>query len=783
MIYTQPFHRTKIREKLVALEEEPTLNYLMFELDQAREDHRSSLDHISQITTSGVAVLAIVFALASLLTSEPIQSITGVITGDPASQISLAANLDVRYEEQGFDQYIAQVVANPLFYATVIVCLIFGVLFYFSSIGLERGFRYHYMRDLEDKIRELLIESGASADLPCGWNATSSPLVTLNLAHSNTLGSRLYLFSFGTSLLCIFIVCAAFGIAFLGGIRETPGGTAFICVAAALLLLFVGSFLFGTTNSKRIYDSIKEEVVMRHKGCAESKKPSSEKTQWGEALFYYLYPRPGDALKALFVLEGSLFAIAAGAYLNVDIQDKVVLTIITLLVIDVLVYQARYQINDIRGAEEDPQNPQAKNKKRMPRINGSLELSVRISLCVALAKLALAGAIIVAVWINIGQGNAIALIVGSALVLLLAAFYESAREKTSRSFQEIKDDTNRALLSRTWLVLSGPRRGDNRDFSDAPSAENASTSSGKQRSPKRIKGVRGDRTYGKLVKMSRSTNFLVCLGYPLRTAIGVFAVFPNLIGALCQTACWWPPTIALALLLVATTLFGESFVMMTWSLEASGIFRTITGKEKGGNMKTREFYKPHIALQGWKLGNDIGLEYPLRDYPHRRTWNVCAIASLLLMVVETLAAICGFGGTSQTDVLLTWLAVLPPIVIFLGAAIATTAACPWRPSSETRNSMRIVGLVSCGILLVVTMVLTFCYLESKAGIFLILVAASNIYALIYLWFSSTNYAEMNANFAAIAIQGLIGSKTAESIKRERESKEQNSTSGNEQSRD
>ncbi len=87
---------------------------------------------------------------------------------------------------------------------------------------------------------------------------------------------------------------------------------------------------------------------MRHEGCAESKKLSSEKTEWGEALLYYLYPRPGDALKALFVLEGSLFAIAAGAYLNVDIQDKVVLTVIALLVIDVLVYQARYQINDIR---------------------------------------------------------------------------------------------------------------------------------------------------------------------------------------------------------------------------------------------------------------------------------------------------------------------------------------------------------------------------------------------------------------------------------------------------
>ena len=145
-----------------------------------------------------------------------------------------------------------------------------------------------------------------------------------------------------------------------------------------------------------------------------------------------------------------------------------------------------------------------------------------------------------------------------------------------------------------------------------------------------------------------------------------------------------------------------------------------------------------------------------------------------------LAAAYGLGGTSLTDVLLTVIAVLLPIIVFLSAAIATTAACPWRLSSETRDLMRIDGLISCGILLLATMVLTICFLESRAGVFLVLVAASSIYALIYLWFSSTNYAEMNANFAAIAIQGLIGSKTAESIKRERESKEQNSTSDSKQ---
>ena len=248
-------------------------------------------------------------------------------------------------------------------------------------------------------------------------------------------------------------------------------------------------------------------------------------------------------------------------------------------------------------------------------------------------------------------------------------------------------------MSCTGTALPEPEQEDDGGISDASSTESISASSSKHRHFKRIKSLKGDPVYDKLAEISHSTNFLVCLGYPLRTAIGAFAVFPSLIGILCQTACWSIAT-ALVLLLVATALFGESFVMMTWSLEASSIYRTITGKEKGGNMKTREFYKPHIALQGWKLGNDIGLEYPLRDYPHRRTWNVCAIASLVAMAVATLAAAYGLGGTSLTDVLLTWLAVLPPIVIFLGAAIATTAACPWRPSSETRNSMRIVGLVS-----------------------------------------------------------------------------------------
>ena len=58
------------------------------------------------------------------------------------------------------------------------------------------------------------------------------------------------------------------------------------------------------------------------------------------------------------------------------------------------------------------------------------------------------------------------------------------------------------------------------------------------------------------------------------------------------------------------------------------------------------------------------------------------------MAVAMLAAAYGLGGTSLTDVLLTVIAVLLPIIVFLSAAIATTAACPWRLSSETQMCIR-----------------------------------------------------------------------------------------------
>ena len=41
------------------------LEWLLFELDQAREDHRVSLDHIFQVLVACIAALAILYSVAA----------------------------------------------------------------------------------------------------------------------------------------------------------------------------------------------------------------------------------------------------------------------------------------------------------------------------------------------------------------------------------------------------------------------------------------------------------------------------------------------------------------------------------------------------------------------------------------------------------------------------------------------------------------------------------------------------------------------------------------------
>src|SRR3954449_11311068 len=86
--------------------------------------------------------------------------------------------------------------------------------------------------------------------------------------------------------------------------------------------------------------------------------PRAERTIAG----YLLLPRPKDLGKAVVFPLGFLLGVAVSSHLD---MREVALAFLTWGVLEFLVYQARYQWNDVRGFAADQRHPDRVNRRRL----------------------------------------------------------------------------------------------------------------------------------------------------------------------------------------------------------------------------------------------------------------------------------------------------------------------------------------------------------------------------------------------------------------------------------
>jgi hypothetical protein len=115
----------------------------------------------------------------------------------------------------------------------------------------------------------------------------------------------------------------------------------------------------------------------------------------GRTLFsYLLVPRPKDLVKA--VVLPITFVLAAVARQGESISD-VGKALLVWVALELLVYQARYQWNDVRGFEADQAHPQSASRGRLPGPVDKARSRKATSLAVAALRLALTGLLALAV--------------------------------------------------------------------------------------------------------------------------------------------------------------------------------------------------------------------------------------------------------------------------------------------------------------------------------------------------------------------------------------------------
>ncbi|MVA77684.1 hypothetical protein GC722_16915 [Auraticoccus sp. F435] len=161
---------------------------------------------------------------------------------------------------------------------------------------------------------------------------------------------------------------------------------------------------------------------------------------------YLLVPRPGDAFKALLIPCAFLLGVLGAGGTD---PRTVLRAAVVLLAVELLIYPARYQWNDVRGFAADQRHPSAKDRGRLP---GPLERGrehILASCAVAAARLALVAGLVLALpQLHLGPLLALA----AVAVFGVAAVYEWLRSAGTGRSEQVPAPLRPAVVA-IWLAV------------------------------------------------------------------------------------------------------------------------------------------------------------------------------------------------------------------------------------------------------------------------------------------------------------------------------------------
>ncbi len=159
---------------------------------------------------------------------------------------------------------------------------------------------------------------------------------------------------------------------------------------------------------------------------------------------YLLVPRPKDLVKAL--VAPLAFAVGAAAAGGVD-AAQCGRALLVWVALELLVYQARYQWNDVRGFAADQAHPDAASRGRLPGPVEQARPHIAASLGVAAVRLLLTALLVLAV--PQVAGVVLAMTVG---VFGVAAVYERLRSAATGRTAQVPAPLRPPLLA-LWVAV------------------------------------------------------------------------------------------------------------------------------------------------------------------------------------------------------------------------------------------------------------------------------------------------------------------------------------------
>ncbi len=292
-----------------------------------------------------------------------------------------------------------------------------ALLAFLQIHGSAATMRSYYARGLEDEIRRFAPEHLHTLKplIAPSYFGVVTELMTYRRGHRHPR-------VLGNFILGVVLVVFGGLAVYIAVHMSTLIKAAMLILYGPIITFMLTSVAVATIGGKSLFEQLARSFLSRKQVRVSLDPPPSDSEREERSLTSYLIlPRPEDLVKVIF--GPAVFLVATLAARTLDGRHLGRLLLMWVLV-EFLVYEARYQWNDVRGVADDDEHPERRARGRLPTgpTLGTKRRNIKISLAVATLKLVVATSL--ALVTKIGGRYAIA----SIWILLAAALYETARE-------------------------------------------------------------------------------------------------------------------------------------------------------------------------------------------------------------------------------------------------------------------------------------------------------------------------------------------------------------------
>lgn len=285
-----------------------------------------------------------------------------------------------------------------------------ALLAYITMLGITATLRTFYLRGLEEKLQGYVSEPLLGELLPLSYTGMTVQAVSLRRGRISFRILANFLF---IAIILIFGGYTSYVGFHVGWADQITMAVVYGCAAGVL----VWAVVQGTVRGRALFTETAENFLTNPEGrrLPQPTRKQSEDDKAERSLpSYLIFPRPEDWIK--WVITPGVFAVTAWSTGGFSRWP----TFLALwLILEYLIYNARYQWNDVRGVIED----RAEGNRRLPVGLGQQHLKRNVAASLSVGVLRLVVAIVLAVALKL-TAPILLLIV---LVFTIAIAYEALR--------------------------------------------------------------------------------------------------------------------------------------------------------------------------------------------------------------------------------------------------------------------------------------------------------------------------------------------------------------------